>query len=206
MTAPPATGAGTAADPRLLGREAGLAAGLAAVLAGLDARALAPRGRAVLPAADVPAEAQVVPHVLAGREGLALVRWPDAGPGRGLPPGRVAALAAVRCGVLEALLDTAAHRLAGRDFAGTPLSELQLVQAATADVVTVLHTAAATPPDAGPDALAALHEQLTGAGWTVARFFGAEGYLATHPARVLHLSALTADVWVPRPGHPEGPA
>lgn len=85
-----------------------------------------------------------------------------------------------------------------------PLTELQLVQGATADVVTVLHTAAAARPDTAPEAVAALHEQLTDAGWTVARFFGAEGYLATHPARALHLSALTADVWVPRTTSREG--
>lgn len=160
----------------------------------------------MLPLSAVPDDARVVPHVFADREGLALVRWAAAGPGRGLPPERAAALAAVRCGVLEGLLDTAVNRMAARSFAGVPLTELQLVQGATADVVTVLHTAAATRPDTAPEAVAALHEQLTDAGWTVARFFGAEGYLATHPARVLHLSALTADVWVPRTISREGRA
>ncbi|MEU5093661.1 hypothetical protein [Streptomyces sp. NPDC020996] len=185
------------AELRRIGRESGLAAGLAAVLAGLDPYAVAPGGRAVLPVADVPADARVVPHVFAHREGLALVRLPAAG-GSGLPASRSAALAAVRCGVLERLLDAAAHRLARRGFGGVPLAEQQLVQGATADVVTVLHTAAATAPDAPAAALAAVHEQLTEAAWTVARFFGAEGFVAAHPVWALHLSALTADVWAPR--------
>lgn len=197
-------GAPTADGLRRVGRDRGLAAGLAAVLTGLDPHTVAPRGRAVLPLSAVPGEARVVPHVFAGREGLALVRWAAPGPGRGLPPGRAAALAAVRCGVLEGLLDAAVTRMAARSFAGVPLTDLQLVQGSTADVVTVLHTAAAAGPDAPAEAVAALHEQLTDAGWAVARFFGAEGYLATHPARVLHLSALTADVWVPRARSWEG--
>lgn len=197
-------GAGTPAELRRLGRESGLAAGLATVLSGLDPRTVAPGGRAVLPLSAVPVDAHVLPHVFADREKVALVRLATAGPGGGLPPERAAALAAVRCGILERLLDAAVHRMAARSFAGTPLTDQQLVQGAMADVVTVLHMADATRPDTAPEAVAALHEQLTDAGWVVARFFGAEGYLATHPVRALHLSALAADVWVPRAAPREG--
>ena len=139
------------------------------------------------------------------RDGLMLVRFPHpagaSGQDRGLTGPRAAALAALRIGLLSGLLDTAAHRLAGRTFAGTRLIDQQLVVGAVADVLTELDLAAAARLDAGPAAevAAAQHERLTEAGWTVARFFGAEGYLAGHPVRSLYLSALAADVWLPRP-------
>ena len=56
----------------------GLAPGLTDVLAGLDIAATAPRGVAVLPVAEVPDGAPIVPNNLAAREGLALVRIPGA--------------------------------------------------------------------------------------------------------------------------------
>jgi hypothetical protein len=188
---------------RALGREAGLAAGLAAVLEGLDPATAAPAGVAVLPSVDVPPGARVVPHALAAREGLTLVRFPPSGAtrtGTGLDDRRAAALAAVRLGVLAGLLDAAVDRLAGRRYGGVALIEQQLVVGAVADVVIELESAAATLCDDDPPAevVAAQHERLTAAGWTVTRFFGAEGYLADHPVRSLYVSTLVADVWVRR--------
>jgi hypothetical protein len=189
---------------RALGRTYGLAAGLAAVLDGFDTAVAAPQGVAVLPAAGLPHGACVVPHPFAAREGLAVVRFPPQSPngriGWGLTKARAVALAAVRLGVLEGLLDTAITRLAGRTFGGVPLIEKQLVVGAIADVLTELELSAAhCAEDAPAETAAAQHERLTEAGWTVTRFFGAEGYLADHPVRGLYLSALVADVWVPRP-------
>ncbi|MBX7266516.1 hypothetical protein KIF24_11045 [Micromonospora sp. Llam7] len=116
----------------------------------------------------------------------------------------------MRIGVLTSLLHLAVERLAGRTFRGVPLIEQQLVVGAVADVVTELELSAAALDDtrdghdggdtAPPVEVAACwHERLTEAGWTVARLLGAEGYLATHPARSLYVSTLVADVWVPRP-------
>lgn len=209
---------------RDLGRDHGLAAGLAAVLDGLDPAAVAPQRLAVLPAADLPADVHVLPHPLAARDGLAVVRFPvpaegDATPGAGLRGRRALALAAVRIGVLTSLLHLAVERLAGRTFRGVPLIDQQLVVGAVADVVAELELSTAALDDArdrrapddgagsgdGGDAeppvevAAGWHERLTEAGWTVARLFGAEGYLATHPARSLYVSTLVADVWLPRP-------
>ena len=213
------TGTGTAFAPELarlhdLGRALDLAAGLAAVLDGLDPRTAAPDGVALLPLTTPVPDAHVLPHPFAARDGLMLVRFPrsseEPGQVRGLIGARATALAAVRIGLLSGLLDAAAHRLAGRRFAGTRLIDQQLVVGAVADVLTELDLAAATrintdnAADTAAEIAAAQHERLTEAGWTVARFFGAEGYLADHPARSLYLSALAADVWLPRPPDAEG--
>lgn len=201
------TGTDTAFGPDLarcndLGRALDLAGGLAAVLDGLDPRTAAPDGVALLPVGTPVFGARVLPHPFADRDGLMLVRFSgESGQGRGLVGQRVAALAALRIGLLSGLLDLAAHRLAGRRFAGTRLIDQQLVVGAVADVLTELDLAAAAGIDAGTtaDVAAAQHERLTEAGWTVTRFFGAEGYLTDRPARTLYLSALAADVWLPRP-------
>lgn len=204
------TGTTTAFDPDLarlheLGRALDLAAGLAAVLDGLDPRTAAPDGMALLPVGTPAPHAHTLPHPFAARDGLMLVRFPRPsgarGQDRGLTGPRAAALAAVRIGLLSGLLDAAAHRLAGRTFAGTRLIDQQLVVGAVADVLTELDLAAAArlDPATAAEVAAAQHERLTEAGWTVARFFGAEGYLADHPVRSLYLSALAADVWLPRP-------
>lgn len=193
---------------RDLGREHGLAAGLAAALAGLDPEREAPGSVTVLPAATLPADISVLPHPLAALEGLALVRFPSIPAGaeraRGLTGTRAAALAAVRIGVLDRLLDLAVERLSGRRFGGLPLIDRQLVAGAVADVAVEIELAEA---GADPDAAAEVgwdgHERLTEAGWTVARFFGAEGFTTGHPARALHLSALVADLWVARPAAAE---
>jgi hypothetical protein len=178
---------------------AALALGLADVLGGLDIAATAPRGVAVLPVADVPDGAEVVSNPLAAREGLALVRIPGAD-GPGLVGRRAAALAEVRLTVLAQMLELAVDRLAGRSFAGVPLIEQQLVVGALADVVTGVELASSLADDAP---VAARHEWLTEAGWTVTKFFGAEGYIADHPVRSLYVSTLVADVWIARDPSPE---
>lgn len=194
---------------RDLGWALDLAAGLAAVLDGLDPEAVAPEGLAVLPTVGLPAGARVLPHALVARDGLSVVRFPrrpeGTGCGRGLTGSRVAALAAVRLGVLSRMLDMAVRRLAGRRFGGVPLIDKQLVVGAVADVVTDLELSAATSVEyeTAAEIAAAQHERLTEAGWVVARFFGAEGYLADHPVRTLYVSTLIADVWVPRPPDPQ---
>jgi hypothetical protein len=187
-----------------LGRDHGLAAGLAAVLDGLDPAASAPNRLAVLPAAaSLPAGAHVLPNALAARDGLAVVRFEaagaPAGTGRGLTGRRAAALAAVRLGVLSRLLDQAVTRLAGRHFGGVPLIEQQLVAGTVADVVAGIELWTALHLDDAPaDVTAAQHERLTDADWAVTRLFGAEGYIADHPVRSLYMSTLVADVWVAR--------
>jgi hypothetical protein len=173
---------------------AALGVGLADVLAGLDIAATAINGVAVVPAGDVPDGAQVVPHSLAEREGLALIRIPFTH-GPGLVGRRAAALAEVRLGLLRQMLDLAVERLAGRTFAGVPLIDQQLVIGALADVVTGVEVASSLADDAPA---AARHEWLTEAGWTVTKFFGAEGYIADHPVRSLYVSTLVADVWIAR--------
>lgn len=189
---------------RDLGGKAGLAAGLAAVLDGLDPAAEAPGGAAVLPADTVGGGAVVLPHPFAALEGLALVRLARTGTGPGLTGRRAARLAAVRVGVLSRMLDTAVDRLTARRFGGLPLIEHQLVGAAVADVVTEIEVASAAPADDSAEAAWDRHERLTEAGWTVTRLFGAEGFITDHPARSLYLSALTADLWLARPSVPEG--
>ena len=189
---------------RDLGREQGLAAGLAAALAGLDPLREAPAGVAVLPAAALPGGVGVLPHPVAGLEGLVLVRIPSNGSlpahPRGLAGARASALAAVRIGVLDRLLDLAVERLQNRRFAGVALIDQQLVAGAVADVAVEIELATAGMGlDATPEVAWAGHERLTEAGWSVARFFGAEGFTTDHPARSLHMSALVADMWVARP-------
>ncbi len=194
-----------------LGRDHGLAAGLAAVLDGLDPAASAPNRLAVLPAtASLPGGALVLANALAAREGLAVVRFPAgrAGAGltgaacaRGLTGQRAAALAAVRLGLLTRMLDQAVARLASRRSGGIALIDRQLVAGTVADVAAGIELSAALRLDEAPaEVAAAQHDRLTDAGWAVTRLFGAEGYIADHPARSLYVSALVADVWVARAG------
>ncbi|MFD1046228.1 acyl-CoA dehydrogenase family protein, partial [Kibdelosporangium lantanae] len=96
---------------------------------------------------------------------------------------------------LARMLDLAVERLSGRTFAGVPLIDQQLVAGAVADVVTDLELLRAAHYE---KSAADLHERVTEAGWTVTRMFGAEGYVADHPVRALYVSALVADIWIPR--------
>ena len=191
---------------RDLGREGGLAVGLAAVLEDLDPAAEAP-GAAVLPIAALDAAGsavEVVAHPFAALEGLAVVRFARTGSGPGLTGRHAARLAAVRVGVLSHLLDAAVERLSGRRFGGVPLIEHQLVGAAVADVVTETEMVTAAPDGLSVEAAWDQHERLTEAGWTTTRLFGAEGYTTDCPVRALYLSALTADLWLARPNTQAG--
>ncbi|MFC8226180.1 acyl-CoA dehydrogenase family protein [Streptomyces sp. NPDC057287] len=196
---------------RDLGREGGLAAGLTAVLEGLDVAAEAPGGSALLPMASLErggaaGGAEVLPHPFAALEGLALVRFTatGTGAGAGLTALRAARLAAVRVGVLSALLDAAVERLSARRFGGVPLIDHQLVGGALADVVTEIEIASVEPASGSAEAVWDRHERLTEAGWATTRLFGAEGYITGHPVRALYLSSLASDLWLARPGVPEG--
>lgn len=192
-----------------LGRDRGLAAGLAAVIDGLDPAIAAPGGVAILPTTSLPMTslpggAHVLPHVVAAREGLTVVRFdlgiPGAGQARGLTGQRGGALAAVRLGVLARLLDQAVQRLACRRFGGVPLIDQQLVAGTVADATILIELSATLDlADAPEAAMAAQHERLTDAGWAVTRLFGAQGYIADHPALALYASTLVADLWVARP-------
>lgn len=187
-----------------LGRDHGLAAGLTAVLDGLDPAASAQNRLAVLPVTmSLPGGAQVLPNALAAREGLAVVRFEAgvAGTGHagGLTGQRAGALAAVRLGVLTRLLELAVGRLTGRRFAGTPLIEQQLVAGTVADVVALIELSASLDLDDPPaEVTTAQHDRLTAAGWAVTRLFGAEGYITDHPALSLYTSTLVADIWIAR--------
>jgi len=177
-------------------RDLGLAVGLAEVLDGLDPAAAGPQGIAVLPVVSAPEGARIVPNPIVAREGLSIVQYLTPGTGGGLTGHRAAALAEVRLGLLARMLDLAVERLSGRTFAGVPLIDHQLVAGAVANVLTDLDLLAATQYDdnTGAD----LHERVTEAGWTVTKLFGAEGYIADHPVRCLYVSALVADIWIPR--------
>ncbi len=188
------------AQCRRLGRDGGLAACLGAVLDGLDPAAAGLQGLAAVPSAALPANSRTVPHRLAAGEGISLLRAGRVGAGRGLTGRRAAALAAVRIGVLERMLDLAVSHLSGRTFGASPIIEQQLVLGAVADVAAQIEALAAAPAgdDLAPAAAWARHERLTAAGWTVLQLFGACGYVADHPARSLHVSTLVADVWIGR--------
>jgi hypothetical protein len=177
-------------------RDLGLAAGLAKVLDGLDSAAAAPQGIAVLPVVSAPQGARIVPNPIVAREGLSIVQYLASGTDGGLTGHRAAALAEVRLGLLARMLDLAVERLSGRTFAGVPLIDQQLVAGAVANVLTDLDLLAAAQYD--DNTAADLHERVTEAGWTVTKLFGAEGYIADHPVRCLYVSALVADIWIPR--------
>lgn len=192
---------------RYLGRDHGLAVGLAAVLDGLDPATAGHRGLAAVPSVGRPAGGKLVPHRLAAREGISLLWFaghaaaePGCDSGSGLTGRRALALAAVRIGLLCRMLDLAVEHLSTRTFGGSPIIGQQLVAGAIADVVTEIEALSAAPVDdrISPAAAWARHERLTAAGWTVSQMFAAAGFIADHPARALHVSALVADVWVGR--------
>jgi hypothetical protein len=188
----------------------GLAAGLRAILDPALAVPVTPDGYTLLPAGcpalHERAGVTVLPHPLAGREGLVLARfagWTQHGAAR--PGDRYALpLAAVRLGLLRRMLDAAVAHLAGRQSDGAPLTGRQLVQASIADAATTLeicgHALAAGSAVERPDTLVAgawLHARLDRAGLAVAGLFGASGYLRDHPVRCLHLGALVREAWAP---------
>ncbi|MFI2714431.1 hypothetical protein ACH495_30360 [Micromonospora sp. NPDC018662] len=132
---------------------------------------------------------------------LAAVRYRGApGPaGASAPwPDWLAALAGLRLGLSEALLDLTVAHLGDRRAGDTPLLLQQLVKGALADVVTeqieVRVRLTGTPPPA--DSLASLHRQITMADRMLLRLLGASGFVADGPGAVVDASELLADAWV----------
>jgi len=190
-------------------RTEGLAAGLALALSGFDALAMAPGRYAAVPAKTAPDAASVVVHSLACAEDIVFAdcgspRARDAG---AAPAGTELAefgrrLAAVRLGLTRRLLDTAAEHLSGRSGGGEPLVRKQMVTGMIADIVAGIELlrgyAAFSQAPGTPQAavLADLHARIADLDTEVIRLFGAAGYIADHPARVLYVSALVASTWV----------
>jgi hypothetical protein len=185
-----------------IARDAGLAAGLAAALAGTPVQATAPGRYAAVPEADVPDGQSVRRHSLADREGIVFVECPGERPHRGhglVELGRL--LAAVRLGLVRRLLDQAVEHLGGRIVGDEPLLRKQLITGAIADVmaeVELLRAYADTQHE--PEAVGELHLKLDELGWQVTQLFGAAGYIAEHPVRALHVSTLVANTWIDRTG------
>jgi hypothetical protein len=185
-----------------LARDEGLAAGLAMALAGIEAVATAPGRFAAVPCPDAPAGTPVRTDSMADREGIVFVECPGerpAGTHSLVEVGRM--LAAVRLGIVRRMLDQAVQHLTDRVVGDEPLIRKQLVTGTVADVmaeIELLRGYADAQHD--PEALGDLHARLDEMGWQVAKLFGAAGYIADHPARVLYVSALVANTWVDREG------
>ncbi|MFE5729537.1 acyl-CoA dehydrogenase family protein [Streptomyces sp. NPDC056528] len=180
-----------------LAHREGLTAGLGAVLQAVPVRETAPGGVAAVPA-HLAVDGETVPNRLAALEGIRLVRLPGTA-GGGLAGTWAARLAAVRAGALSRLLEQAVERLSLRTFDGTRLIDLQMVTGDLADVVAELEvlrlaTGAAEEHEAPAPVVADWHATLGELGWSTAKFFGAEGYIEDHPARVVHVSALVANL------------
>ncbi|MEY9934546.1 hypothetical protein ABH926_009214 [Catenulispora sp. GP43] len=202
-TVPAATRPGYVDAAIAIGRGRGLAAGLEAALEGLDPVTVAPSCYVALTETAVPAPNgpfTLIPHRLAEHEGIRFVRLHGQCPQThaGLPPERAVTLAAVRLGVLYAMLDAAIVFLSDRTAGGVSLIDKQLVMGTIADTVAEAGllrealTLAFTDPAAivGP-----CNEQLSALGWQVAALFGASGYLEDHPVRALYVSELVAGAW-----------
>lgn len=185
-----------------IGRTAGLAAGLAAVLVGRDVAAIAPGRYAAVPAAPDTESPGVRRHSLADREGIVFAECQGERPPASTDLAEIGALlAAVRLGVMRHLLDLAVAHLSERDSGGEPLIRKQLVTGAVADVIAgveLLREQALAQRD--PVALGDLHTRIDDLGWQTAKLFGASGYIADHPARALYVSALCANTWSGREG------
>ncbi len=205
-----------------LAREGGLAAGLGAALAQTGPVPCSRRGRTLLPAgwgqlvdcwqpagaagAHGSCASVVLPHPVAAAEGLELIEVTLAGPialtATTGPAARWSArLIAVRVGLTDRMLGLAVGHLAGRESDGAPLTSLQLVQGAIADVTSCLEICRhglevidSEPP--GPaQAFDWMHDRLDRADLAISGMFGAAGYLADHPVRCLRLVALLRDLW-----------
>jgi hypothetical protein len=186
------------AECELVAHTHGLAAGLGAALAGVDAAA-APGRVAALPAARVAPGATVIPHRMADLEGISFVRSQSAATVSAEERTAVGArLGAVRLGIVRRLADRAVEHLTARVAGGEPTVRKQLVLATIADLVAEtealrrrLMVAAAVA-----SAVADAHERLTVLGWEAAKLFGASGYLVDGPARGAYVSRLAANCWV----------
>lgn len=183
-----------------VGREAGLAAGLALALSGTAVADTAPGRYAAVPARGLPDDAPVLRHRLAGAEGIVFLECPGERPPRAPGSAEVGTLlAAVRLGVLRRVLDQVVEHLSGRLSGGEPLIRKQLIAGAVADVMAgleLLREYASARHE--PVAIADIHTQLDDLGWEVAKLYGAEGYLADGSGRALYVSSMVAGTWVSR--------
>lgn len=181
-------------------RADGLAAGLAAALAGTAVTATAPGRYAAVAARAAPDGVPLRRHSLADREDVVFAECPGGRPAAGDGLAEIARrLAAVRLGLTRRLLDQAAEHLSGRMAGEEPLARKQLVVGTFADVMAeleMLRLYARDQHEPGP--LGDLHGQLDELGWQVTKLFGAAGYIADHPARALYVAALAAGTWVDR--------
>ncbi|WFE32654.1 hypothetical protein [Micromonospora sp. WMMD975] len=132
---------------------------------------------------------------------LAAVRYRGAADPAGAPapwPEWMAALAGLRLGLSEALLDLTVAHLGDRRAGDTPLLLQQMIKGALADVVTeqieIKVRLTGTPPPAG--SLAALHRQITTADRMLLRLLGASGFVADGPGLAVNASELLADAWI----------
>ena len=113
-------------------------------------------------------------------------------------PDWLAALAGLRLGLSEALLDVTVAHLGDRRVGDTPLLLQQMIKGALADAVTeqieIKVRLTGTPPPAG--SLAGLHRQITVADRMLLRLLGASGFTADGPGAVVDASELLADAWI----------
>jgi alkylation response protein AidB-like acyl-CoA dehydrogenase len=184
-----------------LARTRGAAAGLSAVLDGVDVAAVAPHRWTAVPAGQALPSAPTLPNLLATAEGITIVQHPGGGDGPGLTGLRSARLGAVRLGLVTAMLDLAVPHLRDRTAGGVPLLDKQLITGTIADLlteITVLRLSFAAVGDDTPAGVTHdVHAQIGELGWQVTMLYGARGYLADHPVRCLHVSDLIANLWLP---------
>jgi hypothetical protein len=162
---------------------------------GLDLVQVTERPVADLTFAELPAAGLAVTGFpVTGSNG----RAPAAAAGTGPAPDLAGplALAGVRIGVAQRLLDQVADYLRGRLAAGSPLAGRQLVQGALAEATVALELGAAAAGCASSAAAADLHRRLSEVEWSLASLFGGRGYLRDGPARCLYVTRLVADTWV----------
>jgi hypothetical protein len=193
---------------------AGLAAGLGQALVDTDIAAATPGRFAAIPAGRLLPGMDVVPHSLAAAEGVSFVRIaPPSGRPTNVraagPAGSTGAvgslgllLAAARLGVTRRLADNAIAHLSARTSGGEPLIRKQLVLGAIADILVGVEALRRYLETAGPktssESIVDIHDRIGELDWDVTMLFGASGYLADQPVRVLYVSALVANTWVSR--------
>ncbi|MGB2570920.1 acyl-CoA dehydrogenase family protein [Micromonospora citrea] len=163
------------------------------------------RGRYAVVAAG-PDEPAAVTDPLLAAEGLVVVRRP----GGTEPPVPAAAarevalaMAWLRLGLSERLLDDCLAYLDGRTTGGEPLIGQQLVRGELAEIRMDHLEVAAVLDDATPSNAHVLdvHRRITGADRALLRLLGASGFVADGPGRVAYVSELLADVYAGGYGH-----
>ncbi|MBW6436420.1 hypothetical protein KZ829_22015 [Actinoplanes hulinensis] len=209
----------TTVDIRRTARSRGLAAAIAELHGTLPGRVLpcGPTGCCVLPepalhdpslawtgatvTAVDPAAVERLGTVDTPDGPLAAIRYrgePDPDGGQAPRTEWLAALAELRLGLSEALLDTTMAHLGDRRSGDTVLLLQQMIKGALADAVTeqleVRVALTGTPPP--PDMLAGLHRQITMTDRMLLRLLGASGFTADGPGLTVNASELLADAWI----------